>query len=329
MLAEHAAIHPRALRIWLLGGLRVKVGDREITGLTRWKRPCSLLAILALAPGHALHREQVQDLLWPQLDACAAANNLHGTLHLLRHVLEPRLVRAGQSSFLVLQSNVLRLRSSAALWIDVEAFELSATAARRSASPSDYEQALELYAGDLLPHDIYLDAIDSHRDALRTRFVVLLQELAALYEQTADAAAAIRTLERLVAFDPADEDASAQLMALFAQRGQRQQALRQYHLLQRALQRDLESRPGLRVEQLRDEILQSHRVVDARTAGDRARLTGRERQIIDLLAHGLTNRRIAAGLGISTRTAETHVSRILRKLDVGSRDQVPLAVAHG
>src|SRR4051812_30773293 len=284
MLAEHAATHPRALRIWLLGGLRVNVGDRELTGLTRWKRPSMLLAILALAPGHALHREQVQDLLWPRLDAHAAANNLHGTLHLLRHLLEPRLVKGSQSSFLVLESNVLWLRSSAALWIDAEAFDLATIAARRSASPADYERALALYVGDLLPHDIYLDSIDCQRDVLRGHFVVLLQELAALYQESADTTAAMRTLERLVAVEPTDEDACAQLMALYGQRGLRQQALRQYHLLQRALRRDLDCGPGRRVERLRDELLHANRVADTPAPSSPARLTGREREIVDLLA---------------------------------------------
>ncbi|GAA4785455.1 LuxR family transcriptional regulator [Streptomyces sanyensis] len=51
-------------------------------------------------------------------------------------------------------------------------------------------------------------------------------------------------------------------------------------------------------------------------------LTLREREVAELLAEGLTDREIAARLVISSRTAEGHVQRILRKLGCTSRVQV-------
>ena len=48
-------------------------------------------------------------------------------------------------------------------------------------------------------------------------------------------------------------------------------------------------------------------------------LTPREREVLQLLARGYTNREIAAELVISVKTASVHVSHILRKLDVSSR----------
>jgi DNA-binding NarL/FixJ family response regulator len=49
------------------------------------------------------------------------------------------------------------------------------------------------------------------------------------------------------------------------------------------------------------------------------RLTVRERDILRLLADGLSDRDIATALTISRRTVESHVSSILRKLDVRNR----------
>ncbi|RYE42679.1 MAG: helix-turn-helix transcriptional regulator [Hyphomicrobiales bacterium] len=49
-------------------------------------------------------------------------------------------------------------------------------------------------------------------------------------------------------------------------------------------------------------------------SGSRASLTRRERQVVDLIAKGLTNKQIAAKLVISQRTAEGHVEHILTKL---------------
>jgi len=48
-------------------------------------------------------------------------------------------------------------------------------------------------------------------------------------------------------------------------------------------------------------------------------LTLREREVLRLLAKGLSNRSIAGDLFISPRTAESHVQHIYAKIDVSSR----------
>ena len=58
-------------------------------------------------------------------------------------------------------------------------------------------------------------------------------------------------------------------------------------------------------------------------------LTGREREVAELIAQGLTNRQIGGRLFIAERTVDTHVSRILAKLGCSSRAQVAAIVAAG
>ncbi len=61
-----------------------------------------------------------------------------------------------------------------------------------------------------------------------------------------------------------------------------------------------------------------------------AELTTRELEVLRLLGAGKTNKEIAAELQISERTARTHVSNILGKLDLASRTQAALwAVRQG
>jgi DNA-binding NarL/FixJ family response regulator len=47
-------------------------------------------------------------------------------------------------------------------------------------------------------------------------------------------------------------------------------------------------------------------------------LTGREREIVQLLAEGKSSKEVAVSLGISVKTAETHRSNIMRKLAMHS-----------
>ena len=59
-------------------------------------------------------------------------------------------------------------------------------------------------------------------------------------------------------------------------------------------------------------------------------LSDREREVLALVADGLTNRQIGARLIISENTARNHVSRILEKLDMTSRSQAAaFAARHG
>ena len=58
-------------------------------------------------------------------------------------------------------------------------------------------------------------------------------------------------------------------------------------------------------------------------------LTGREREIVQLLAEGQSSKDIAASLGITVKTAETHRANVMRKLRVHSVSElVRFAVKH-
>lgn len=58
--------------------------------------------------------------------------------------------------------------------------------------------------------------------------------------------------------------------------------------------------------------------VPAPTQVGRNRLTPREREIVQLLAEGKSTKEVAVALGLSVKTAETHRSNIMRKLQIHS-----------
>jgi DNA-binding NarL/FixJ family response regulator len=61
-----------------------------------------------------------------------------------------------------------------------------------------------------------------------------------------------------------------------------------------------------------------------------AQLTRREREVLELIALGHANKRIALELGVAEKTVKTHVGHLLAKLGVADRTQAALfAVQHG
>lgn len=62
---------------------------------------------------------------------------------------------------------------------------------------------------------------------------------------------------------------------------------------------------------------------------DANRLTRQERQVVQALLSGSSNRELADQLCVSVKTVETHLTRIYRKLSCRSRSQVIAAYYTG
>ena len=77
--------------------------------------------MLALAPGHRMHREQLMEALWPDRDPAAAANNLNQVVHAARRVLGADAIE--------LREELLMLHAT----VDVDEFERGAAQAREAA----------------------------------------------------------------------------------------------------------------------------------------------------------------------------------------------------
>jgi DNA-binding NarL/FixJ family response regulator len=76
------------------------------------------------------------------------------------------------------------------------------------------------------------------------------------------------------------------------------------------------------------------RVIDQLAQAGRPRaidqLTPREREVLRLIAEGLSNKRIARELGVAEKTVKTHVGHVLAKLELSDRTQAALyAVREG
>jgi len=247
--------HDDDLYIQLLGDFRVRTGVRDIVE-SDWplRRARNLVKLLALAPGYRSHREQLMELLWPEQGQEAAANNLHKALHTARHVLEPHRPNKAQSRYLQLQGDLVALRAPGTVRIDVEEFQNLAELARVSNEPDDYEKALSMYSGDLLPQDAYEDWAILSRERLKHLRLEVLLQLAQLLEQREELVDAIETLRQILEIDRAHEEAHGRLMVLLARTGRRQLALREYMQLQSALEEELGAEPDPAIQKLFRDI---------------------------------------------------------------------------
>jgi predicted ATPase/DNA-binding SARP family transcriptional activator len=236
-----------ALRIALLGGFRISVGTRTIEE-DAWhlRKAANLVKLLALAPGHLLHREQAMDALWPDLARRAASNNLRQVLHAARRVLDPVV----GSRYVTSENGLLILGQEGYVWVDAEAFGEAAIAARRAKVPSAYEAAIEQYAGELLPGDYNEAWTQNRREELRRMYLTLLLDLATLYEGREEYERGIGVLRRALSEDPSREETHADLMRLYAHCRRRREAVLQYELLVEHLSRE----PSAETSRLYKEI---------------------------------------------------------------------------
>lgn len=243
------------LRVWLLGVFRVAVGPRVIDDSAwRLRKARDLIKLLALAPEHRLHRERVIEALWSGVDLAAAGNSLSQILHFARHTLEPNLARRKLPAYLRLHDDIIVLAAFGQVHVDVTDFESVASAARSTKDRSAYRAALDLYAGDLLPDDVYDEWAAARRDGLQQLRQALRLELAGSYEEHGEFDQGLTVLGDVLAQDPLNEDAHAGLMRLHALSGDRHKALQQYERLEAVLKRELGVKPDTATQGLWEDI---------------------------------------------------------------------------
>jgi DNA-binding SARP family transcriptional activator len=209
------------IHIFVLGGFRVVVDDREIPA-AEWRRgpSAALVKLLALAAGHRLHREQAMEALWPETSPESSSGNLRKAVHFARRTL-------GDHDAIGFDNDVVSLAPSGDVTVDSEIFESEAKLALRGASPDAAAclRAAELYAGELLPEDRYAEWAEATREHLRQLYSRVLK--------------AGRLWDRLLELDPTDEEAQRNVMQAALDAGNRGEVIRRFQQLRERLRIDL------------------------------------------------------------------------------------------
>jgi predicted ATPase len=153
----------------LLGGFAAAVDGVPVAeSAWRLKKSRELVKLLALAPGHRLHREQAMDLLWADREPAAASNNLNQAVYVARRALDPGAIEV--------RDDVLMLTAD----VDVDRLAVAAADARHDRTAGAYRAALSIYDGELLPENRYDDWAAERREELADLAAELAEELIAL-----------------------------------------------------------------------------------------------------------------------------------------------------
>jgi DNA-binding SARP family transcriptional activator len=262
--AENEASTAVGVRLSLLGGFRAE--HRTVVPDGAWQQRRSakaLVKLLATYPSHCLHREQIFDLLWPEVEFESAVNSFGKALHVARRALEPDIPSRGASSYLRLVDGILSLATQG-VWIDADHFQSMGEEALHRTDANMLRHAIDSYTGDLLPEDAYESWTTARRNALADLNLRLRLALADALAGSGQRDMAIEQLVHALQLDSTREDVHCRLMRLYAQSGQRMLALRQYQACCEALDRELDARPETATVTLYKDIRES-RLAEAKT----------------------------------------------------------------
>jgi DNA-binding SARP family transcriptional activator len=221
--------------IQLLDRFSVTVDGISIPGDSwRSRRAADVIKLLALSPGHRLHRSQVMEAFWPDSDPQSSGANLRKAVHFARRA-------AGDEQVLVVRQGMLVLWPDAEVHVDAEQFEDEARRALGTDDPAVCRDTLKQYPGDLLPDDRYESWLAEPQRRLRQRYLDLLR-VAAWWRRLADE-------------DPTDEQAARSLMRAHLGAGERREAIRCFERLREALHDQLGVGPDRATISLYEEVL--------------------------------------------------------------------------
>ena len=277
----------------LMGRFCVSAGQVRL-GPDDWpvRRAADLVALLALADGHRLARDQVVDALWRHLTPEAGAANLRKAAHHARQALrEPDAV--------VLRGGQVSLFPSHRVTTDVRTFEAGAAAALRRGDPQACADAATRYGGELLPAARYQDWTQERREQLRARYAGLLR--------------AGGRWEQLLEVEPADEPAHCALMRESLDAGNRPAALRWFGRLRTVLEQDVGVRPGREAQALYDACVQGPRPAAPTLLGRHVELAQAEQALRRAAAGDITTLVVRGPGGIGKTALCTALAAVARE----------------
>ena len=175
-----------ALSIRCFGQFHFAIDGRPLPMKSLKPRTRALLRRLSADAGSAVHRDVLQEALWPNLGRESSARNLHVAISSIRQALEPGVAR-GASSLVVREGDAYRLVLPPGSEVDLISFDQALLQIRSSCAAGDsalavqaFEMAFQIGDDQLLADDGSADWIVLRRDRCRSALLNAAQQVAAL-----------------------------------------------------------------------------------------------------------------------------------------------------
>jgi LuxR family maltose regulon positive regulatory protein len=228
------------------GKASISVGGKPLS-LSDWQtQSVRDLFFFFLTSSKPLTREQVGEVLWPELDdpqkiKMRFKNDIY------------RLRRAVGQDVIIYQDVLYGFNRTLDFEYDVEAFESFLVRAKSAKDIEEqitlYQKAVDLVIGPFLD-DIYADWAASEREQLSQSYLAALYTLAELLQKQARLAQALAVCQRLLEYDPIFEAAYSLSMQIHHNLGDRASVIRTYQACGEALKRQIGFPPSKETELL-------------------------------------------------------------------------------
>ncbi|MCS7282871.1 MAG: transcriptional regulator [Anaerolineae bacterium] len=259
---EGVEFHPGyQLRVQTLGEFRLWRGKREVSP-AEWRREKArrLFQVLITYRRGMLDRDQILEMLWPDLDPETARRDFKVALSTLCKVLEPDRSEGFPSAYIVRDGSRYGLRPGADIWLDVEELEALIAEGDRlmeqdpEGALERYRRALALYRGDYLEDCLYEDWSSEERERLMALYLRTADRVAELLARKEAWEDILNLCQEVLTRDPCWESAYRWMMLAYARTGRRAQAARVYQRCVQRLRDELQVEPSPATVQLYEAI---------------------------------------------------------------------------
>jgi len=250
------------LNVRTLGAFGVWRGEVEIRDRD-WRsvKARQLLQLLLVERGRMIPRDRIMDMLWPGLEADAAANNLRVTLSRLTKAIEPTRPEGAPTYYVMQQGDTYGFNVGSDHQYDTATFSTAVDQGRnalmkdeRPEAITHFRRAIGLYGGTFLPDCLYEDWSVVERERLSLLFTEASLKLGSLLLEDGHPHEAIGLSWRVLEYDQAQEEAYQLLMRAYGGLGERSTALRLYARCVQALEQELGVEPMPETEEIYEHI---------------------------------------------------------------------------
>ena len=232
----------------MLGPFGVWRGDIPVTN-KEWQREKArqLFQLLLTIRGQWLQREQIVDLLWPELDPESAERNFKVALNALNHALEPERQRLSPPYFVIRQGNTYGINPQANVVTDTEQLQ----ALSLSNDEEKLRFAYDLYEDEYLPECRYMDWSAVDRDRYRQIYFSIVERLSLIHLQNQKPVDAMELCQSAFQRDKSWEKGYALMMRAYSLQGNIAQVQQTFQRCELILREELGLDPSQETQRLR------------------------------------------------------------------------------